>query len=391
MGRIDSSLAVGRACRLLLAASALFGLAACGPQAVDDGKLHFGVSAPMTGDTAEYANLWREGFDLALEEINGQGGVRGRALTLQWQDSQGDPKQAVSIAQKFVDEPQILAELGDFASPASMAASPVYQRGGLVQYGFTNSHPDFTASGDYMFSASQSQETLARNLLLLAQRHGQRAALLYVNNDWGKTSANILLDEAGARGVAVPIAENFIDSTTDFRPLLLKVRDAGVEVLVVQAYYKSAALIVQQARQIGLERVKIVWGNYNKEFIKLAGDAAEGVSVGVDFYAPDAGPLAEDFVKRFRARYGKYPDNFSVSAYDALIQLAWAAGQDAQPTRQSIRQALATGTGIPSVFYGPFAFNEKRRVAPLHRVRELVVHHGEYVPIETLAAQAPAP
>ncbi len=61
-----------------------------------------------------------------------------------------DPKQSVIIAQKFVADPKIIVELGDFSSTASMAASQIYQRGGLVQFGFTNSHPDFTkAGGDY--------------------------------------------------------------------------------------------------------------------------------------------------------------------------------------------------------------------------------------------------
>src|ERR1700733_14477940 len=91
--------------------------------------VYFGVSGPVTGDNAEYAHLWREGFELALDEINSHGGVRGRKVELDWEDSQSDPKQSVNIAQRFVDDDRVLAEMGDFSSPASMAASPVYQRG----------------------------------------------------------------------------------------------------------------------------------------------------------------------------------------------------------------------------------------------------------------------
>ena len=64
--------------------------------------------------------------------------MKGRPLKVVFEDSQNDPRQAVAIAQKFVADPKILIELGDFASPTSMAASPIYQRGGLVQLGFTN-------------------------------------------------------------------------------------------------------------------------------------------------------------------------------------------------------------------------------------------------------------
>jgi branched-chain amino acid transport system substrate-binding protein len=344
-----------------------------------DGKVHFGVSAPVTGDNAQYARLWRQGFSLALDDINDHGGVRGRQVVLDWEDSESDPKQAVNIAQRFVDDPRILAEMGDFSSPCSMAASPVYQRGGLVQFGFTNSHPDFTKGGDYMFSTSASQQVSARLLLDLAEHYGRRTAILYVNNDWGKSSVDIYVAEAAKHGVAVPVVEGFTDSTTDFRPLLLKVRDAGVDVLVIQSYYRSAALIVRQTHQVGLEHTKVVWGNYSQEFINLAGVAAEGTSAMQNFYAQDAGPQAQDFVRRFRATYKVDPDYFNVGAYDALMQLAWAAGQTPQPTRQSIRETLAAARNIPSVIYGRFAFGPDRRMS--HQTfKELIVHNGTYVP-----------
>ncbi len=202
-----------------------------------------------------------------------------------------------------------------------MAASPIYQRGGLVQFGFTNSHPDFTEGGSYMFSTSASQEVSARLLLAFAEHYGKRTAVLYVNNNWGKSSVDIYVAEAAKHGVEVPVLEGFADSTTDFRPLLLKVRDAGLDVLVNQSYYRSAALIVRQTHQVGLENTKVAWGNYSEEFIRLGGEAAEGTSAMHNFYAPDAGPHAPEFVRRFRGRYHSDPDYFNMGAYDALLQL----------------------------------------------------------------------
>ena len=103
-----------------------------------------GVSGPLTGPNAQYGAQWKRGFDLALDGINGAGGVKGRPIEYQFQDSQSDPRQSVAVAQKLVADPHVIIELGDFSSPASMAASPIYQRAKLVQFGFTNSHPDFT-------------------------------------------------------------------------------------------------------------------------------------------------------------------------------------------------------------------------------------------------------
>jgi branched-chain amino acid transport system substrate-binding protein len=133
----------------LVALAAALALTACGNAggggaAPTTGPVYYGVSGPVTGPNAEYGRLWKQGFDLALTKINAAGGINGRPVALKWEDSQSDPKQTVPIAQKFVDDREVIAELGDFSSPASMAASSVYQDAGLVQFGFTNSHPDFT-------------------------------------------------------------------------------------------------------------------------------------------------------------------------------------------------------------------------------------------------------
>ncbi|MDR0415918.1 MAG: ABC transporter substrate-binding protein, partial [Propionibacteriaceae bacterium] len=153
-----------------------------------DRPVYFGVSAPLTGQNAEYGRLWRQGFDLALDRVNAEGGVDGRPVALKWEDSQTDPKQTVPIAQKFADDPEVIAELGDFSSNASMAASPVYQRAGLVQFGFTNSSPDFTAGGDRMWSTSLTQTYLQDFNAGLVAKYAQRAAVIYLQTDWGKSS-----------------------------------------------------------------------------------------------------------------------------------------------------------------------------------------------------------
>ena len=116
--------------RLLLGASAalLLGRAAQAEPAKGE-PITMGVSGPLTGPNAQYGAQWKQGFDLALDEINADGGIKGRPLAYMFEDSQSDPRQSVAVAQKFVADPKIVVELGDFSSPASMAASPIYQRG----------------------------------------------------------------------------------------------------------------------------------------------------------------------------------------------------------------------------------------------------------------------
>ncbi len=160
-----------------------------------------GVSGPLTGPNAQYGAQWKRGFDLALDGINGAGGVKGRPLQYTFEDSQSDPRQSVAVAQKFVADPRIIIELGDFSSPASMAASPIYQRAKLVQFGFTNSHPDFTKGGDHMWSNSTNQAEEQPKLYDFVAAVGmKRPAVLHLNTDWGRTAKDAFLKAAQAGG-----------------------------------------------------------------------------------------------------------------------------------------------------------------------------------------------
>ena len=198
--------------------------------------IYIGVSGPLTGQNARYGEQWKKGFDLALEEINGAGGIGGRPLEYIFEDSQSDPKQSVVVAQKFVADPRIIVELGDFASPASMAASPIYQRGGLVQFGFTNSHPDFTkAGGEYTWSNSvtQAQASPALADYTVTELGLDKLAVFYLNTDWGKSSFDLFSQRVEELGAEIVAAEAYLPEEKDFRSALTRARDAGPNGLVL--------------------------------------------------------------------------------------------------------------------------------------------------------------
>ena len=112
--------------RLLGTLAGAAALAGSGRLAFAAEPITFGVSGPLTGPNAQYGAQWKAGFDLALDDINAAGGVLGRPLAYVFEDSQSDPRQSVAIAQKFVNDPKIAIELGDFSSPASMAAASAW-------------------------------------------------------------------------------------------------------------------------------------------------------------------------------------------------------------------------------------------------------------------------
>src|SRR5262249_35064906 len=187
-----------------------------------------GVSGPLTGQYAQYGAQWRKGFDLALDEANAGGAIKGRTLQYVSEDSQSDPRQTINIARKFVADERIVVEVGGFSSAASMAASPIYQAAGLVQFGFTNSHPDFTKGGDYIWSNAVNQKDEMPLLADFLRDLGlKRPAVLYINSDWGRTAKDLLVEAAAQRGGAIVGAEGYLADEKDFRSAIVRLRNAN--------------------------------------------------------------------------------------------------------------------------------------------------------------------
>jgi branched-chain amino acid transport system substrate-binding protein len=364
----------------LAAFGMLCGLGTSGALAQASGEpVTIGVSGPLTGQNAQYGAQWKKGFDLALEEVN-KTGVKGRPLQYVFEDSQADPRQTVAIAQKFVSDPKIVVEVGDFSSTASMAASSIYQRAGLVQFGFTNSHPKFTQGGDFIWSNSVSQADEQPRLAKYAADLGlKKLAVLYLNTDWGRASEKIFSEAAKANGAEIVASEGYQPDEKDFRSTLVRVRDANPDGIILISYYGDGALISRQIRTVGLTTPIVASGSiYSPKFIELAGDAANGVYTESNFFPGDTRPEVTAFVSKFKAKYGEEPDDFNAVAYDTIILLA-AVIDKYGPDRTAIRDGLASIKDVPSVIYGKATFDPQTRRVAGARAVYLVVKGGQFV------------
>lgn len=338
-----------------------------------------GVSGPLTGPNAQYGAQWKRGFDLALDGINGAGGVKGRPIEYQFQDSQSDPRQSVAVAQKLVADPHVIIELGDFSSPASMAASPIYQRAKLVQFGFTNSHPDFTKGGDHMWSNSTNQAEEQPHLAEFASKLGfKRPAVLHLNTDWGRTAKDAFLKAAPGFGMEVAAIEGYLSAEQDFRPTLVRARDSKPDGLVLLSYYADGALISRQARDTGLTMTILAGtSNYSPKFIELGGAGVEGDYVMSTFFPGDPRAEVQDFVKRYEAKYGAEPDSFSAGAYDTMVLFA-ALCEQYGTTRDAMQTGLTDIRDVPSVIYGKVSFDPKTRRVQGANYMLLLVRDGKF-------------
>ncbi|WP_125099662.1 ABC transporter substrate-binding protein [Leucobacter chromiireducens] len=375
--------------RKALAAGAIaalsIGLAACAPSGSattaegEDAPVRFGVALPDTGNSAQYGEYFRQGLDLALGEINEAGGIDGRQVELVYEDTQADPAQAPQVAQKFVDDSSILAVLGDFGTPATSAASPIYQDGGLVQFAFSASGPDVTDAGDYVFATWVSQEFEAPRLARFAAETGETAAVFYHDTDWGQETYGFFQQGEEDAGLTEAYATAYDPESTDFRPLLLAAKAKNPEVIVLISYAADGALITSQARELGIDTPIVgISSIYNQQFIDLAGDAANGVQTLSYFTPENSDPEVQDFIARFEEATGEpTPSDYAIRAYDALNAVAQGAERASELTRSGLRDALADGGDFTSVLYGEYQLDDTRRVSDAEQF-PLVIEDGAF-------------
>jgi branched-chain amino acid transport system substrate-binding protein len=342
-----------------------------------------GVTGPLTGQYAQYGAQWKRGFDVALDEINANGGINGRPLAYVFEDSQSDPRQTVTIARKYVADERIVVEIGDFSSAASMAASPIYQAAGLVQFGFSNSHPDFTKGGDYIWSNAVNQKDEMPLLADFARDLGlKKVAILHLNSDWGRTAKDLLVAAIKERGGEVVGSEGYLADEKDFRSAIVRTRSAGPDSIALISYYPDGAQLTRQIRQAGITQPIIAGGSiYSPKFLELGGNEVNGVLTTVPFYPEDPRPLVQAFVRKFVAKFNEQPDAYNARAYDTVILLATVMRQFGAD-RKAIKEGLGKIKDVPSVVYDKVTFDTStRRVADPH-VSRIEVKNGKWTAYE---------
>ena len=367
---------MNRSIRSLLSAGALLACAA-GAFAQD---IFVGYQIPLTGTQSQYGEVFRNAATMQLEKFNAAGGVGGKKVQIVYEDSKSDPKEAVNIARKFVDDKRIVAVLGDFASGPSMAAGEVYGKEGMPQLSQTASHPDFLKVSNWQFRniTTQAQEG-PFNAKWLRDSGVKTVAVIGLQNDWGLSATSEFAKAFEAQGGKVTGTELFNPGARDFKAILTKVAQAKPEAIYFAMFYEEGALILQQARQLGVS-AKLYSASpfYAPKLLELAGPAAEGVLLSTTFVSDNPAPHVVAFVADYKKRYGSEPNQFAAQAYDAvgiLLEAIKRVGPNA--TRAQIRDSLAATANYPGVT-GATTFDKATR-EPNKTLAKLQIKDGKFV------------
>jgi len=343
-------------------------------------EIILGLTAPMSGDYAEYGNSFKNAAELAIDKVNKDGGINGKKLKIVVSDSKNDPKEAANIAQKYVSDPSIMAVIGDFTTTSSLAGAPIYQKGGLVQLSPTSSHPDFTKQGNYIFRniATQAKEGPVVAEYTVSDLNKKRVAIIYIKNDWGIVAQENYQKAVEKLGGDVVAVESFLpEQGKDYNAIITKVKEQQPDIIFLGMMYTDAALMAQQMRKQSMNVPLIGTSSlFSEELIKLGGSAVEGLYLTCSFYPADPRLEVQDFVAKYQEKYGKSPTMFAAQAYDAtglIIEALKGGATD----RSSLRDKLASMKNYPGVT-GMTSFDENRDVDK--GLLKLMVKDGKYTP-----------
>lgn len=345
-----------------------------------NGTVYFGVSSATTGQYAQYGQQFKEGFDLALAEVNAKGGIDGHKVALKYQDSQSDPKQSVTVAQKFVSDKDVVLVFGDYSSAASIPASPIYTAGKLLQYGFNNSSADFTAKGtQYQWSTSiTTDQTYRWEADYLKKKGISSVGLTYLNTaDWGIPAYQAFKSEAATVGLRITDAESVLDTSDDYRASLTKAVAGNPQAFVHIGYGPDAAKIVTQLRSIGYNGT--FYGGQDEQSFDGT-PAAAGSIEGAQFIETSTTPEVKKFVTAFKKKYPKeqHVTSFEAGAYDAL-NVAVAAAKKGGTTREGILKGFQELGGVPSVVYGTINLDRSTRRVKSPELTPTILKDGKWV------------
>lgn len=311
----------------LMAAAAAVALSAATARAQD---LVVALAGPITGGDAAFGEQMKRGADMAVKNINAAGGILGKKLKLELGDDQCEPKQALPVANSFVQK-KVIFVAGHYCSGVSIPASAVYAENNILQITPASTNPRLTDEAKakgwtnvFRTCGRDDIQGVVAGKYLAEKFKGKKIAILHDKTPYGQGIAEETRKNMNAAGQKEVIWDSFSKGDKDFTAIVSKMKQAGIEVVYAGSYHTEVGLLVKQSREQGfgaqfLSEDALV----TDEFWKISGPAGEGLLMT---FAPDpvASPAAKAVVDQFKAE--KYnPEGYTLYTYAAFQVFAEAA------------------------------------------------------------------
>jgi branched-chain amino acid transport system substrate-binding protein len=326
---------------------------------VANAQIKIGVAGPITGANAAFGAQLKNGVEQAVADINAAGGVNGQKLEVVVGDDAADPKQGVSVANKFAGE-GVKWVVGHFNSGVSIPASQVYEEAGIVQVSPASTNPTYTERGmwnTFRTCGRDDQQGAVAGSYLADKFKGKKVAVIHDKTPYGKGLADETMKTMESKGLKSAMYEGVNTGEKDYSALVSKLKQTGVDVVYFGGLHTEAGLIIRQMRDQGLNAPLMSGdGIVSAEFVSIAGPGAEGTLMT---FAPDPrkNPAAKDVVAKFRAKNFE-PEAYTLYSYAAVQALVEGAKKANSTDGKKVADALKSGMTVKTVI-GDLSFDKK--------------------------------
>jgi branched-chain amino acid transport system substrate-binding protein len=340
-------------------------LALAGPA---QAQLKVGITGPFTGPNAAFGAQLKNGAEQAIEDINAAGGILGQKMTISYGDDVSDPKQGVSIANKFAGE-GVKFVFGPFNSGVTMPASEAYQENGIVQITPSATNPKVTERGMWNIFRTcgrDDQQGAVAGDYILKNFKGKKVAIVHDKTTYGQGLADETKKKMNGGGMKEVLYEGINLGEKDFSALVSKIKASGADLVYWGGLHTEGGLIVRQMRDQGV-KAPLMGGDgiTSDEFASVGGPGVEGTLMT---YGPDPRnrPEAKPVLEKFRAKKFE-PESYTLYSYAAVQVVKQAAESAKSVDPKKVAAQIHSGQKFKTVI-GEISFNKKGDVTRLDYV-----------------------
>lgn len=327
--------------------ASVFAFTGCGSKSSSGDTIKIGALGPYSGDTAMYGTAAKNGIELAVEEINKDGGILGKQVELITYDTKGDTTEAVSAYNRLVNEDHVVAIVGPVLSGEALAIKDAAKEDNIPIITPTGTAAEITkdAANSYRICfLDEYQGTAAAKFAAMSTADGglgatTAAVIVSKGNAYSEGLAKSFTDTFKSAGGSIVASETYADGDTDFSAQLTKIKNANPQVVYVPDYYNVAGPLLKKAKEMGIKATFIGgdgWDSIQKDY----SEAATGDYFTNHYAADKQDELVQNFLKAYKEKYNETPNSFAALGYDGMETLATAIESAGSTDADAIIKAL---------------------------------------------------
>jgi branched-chain amino acid transport system substrate-binding protein len=347
-------------------------------------KVVIGEFASLPWGKSRFGQSSHKGTQMAIDEINADGGVLGKEIELVTEDDQSKPGEPATVVKKMISRDGIVALLGEVASSRSLEAAPIAQQAKIPMISPASTNPKVTEVGDYVFRICFIDPFQGTVLAKFALSRGWKnvAILTDVKQDYSVGLSQFFKEYLTKNGATVVSEQSYSSGDKDFKAQLTSIKSSNPDAVLVSGYYNEAGLIASQARELGLD-VPMLGGDGwdSPSLVEVAGAAMEGNFFSNHFSTEDQSPVIQEFIKKFKAKYQEEPDAMAALGYDSAMIMTDAIKRAGSTDSKAVRDAIAATKDFEGVT-GKITLDEHRNANKPAVI--LTIKDGKFRYVETV-------